>query len=58
MRSLVVKNDAMVELKADNRLVRQIKKGHVQPSEMITLSVGPKELEGLGPDSVLELSIV
>ncbi|MFA6508200.1 MAG: FAD-dependent oxidoreductase [Treponemataceae bacterium] len=58
LRSLVVKNDALVELKADNRLVRQIKKGHVQPSEMITLSVGPREMEGLGPDSVLELSIV
>lgn len=58
LRSLVVKNDAELELKADNRLIRKIRKGHVQPSEMITLSVGPKELEGLGPDSALELSIV
>lgn len=58
LRTLVVKNDAVLELRADNRVVRSIKKGHVQPSEMITLSVGPKDLEGLSADAVVELAIV
>jgi NADPH-dependent 2,4-dienoyl-CoA reductase/sulfur reductase-like enzyme len=58
LRTLVVKNDAVLELRADNRVVRSVKKGHVQPSEMITLSVGPKDLEGLSPDAIIELAIV
>ncbi len=58
LRTLVVKNDAVLELRADNRVVRSIKKGHVQPSEMITLSVGPKDLDGLSADAVVELAIV
>jgi NADPH-dependent 2,4-dienoyl-CoA reductase/sulfur reductase-like enzyme len=58
LRSMIVKNDAVLELRLDNRPVRSIKKGHVQPSEMITLMVGPKDLEGSSPDSALELAIV
>jgi len=58
LRSMIVKNDAVLEVRLDNRVVRSIKKSHVQPSEMITLNVGPKDLEGLGPDSALELALV
>ncbi|MDR0387610.1 MAG: NAD(P)/FAD-dependent oxidoreductase [Treponema sp.] len=60
LRSLIVKNDAVLEIRADNRVIRSVKKNHVQPSEMINLSLGPRDLEGvsLGPDSVLEFSIV
>ncbi len=58
LRSMIVKNDAVLELRLDNRVIRSIKKSHIQPSEMITLSVGPKDLEGLGPDSALELALV
>ncbi len=58
LRSLIVKNDAVLELKVDNRVIKSIKKGHVQPSEMINLSIGPKELEMFGPDSVIEFSIL
>ena len=58
LRSLIVKNDAVLELKIDNRVVRSIKKGHVQPSEMINLTIGPKDLEGVGPDSVMDFSIL
>ncbi|QQO09438.1 NAD(P)/FAD-dependent oxidoreductase [Breznakiella homolactica] len=58
LRSLIVKNDAVLELRLDNRPVKTIKKGHVQPSEMINLTVGPKELEGFSSDSVLEFSIL
>lgn len=57
LRSLVVKNDAVLEAKLDGRTVRAAKKNHVQPSEMLTLVLGPKELEGAGVDSTLELSL-
>jgi NADPH-dependent 2,4-dienoyl-CoA reductase/sulfur reductase-like enzyme len=60
LRSLIVKNDAVLEVRADNRVIRSIRKNHVQPSEMINLTLGPKDLEGVspGPDSVLEFSIL
>ena len=58
LRSLIVKNDAVLELRLDNRVIRSIKKGHVQPSEMITLNIGPKDLNGVGSDSALELAIL
>ena len=59
LRSLVVKSDAVLELRLDNRVIRRIKKSYVQPSEMINLTVGPKDFPGqsAGMDSVLELSI-
>ncbi|WP_304225191.1 NAD(P)/FAD-dependent oxidoreductase [Gracilinema caldarium] len=58
LRSMIVKNDAVLELRLDNRVVKTIKKGHIQPSEMITLTVGPKDLEGYTADSALELALV
>jgi NADPH-dependent 2,4-dienoyl-CoA reductase/sulfur reductase-like enzyme len=60
LRSLVVKNDAVLEIRLNNRIIRSIKKGHVQPSEMISLNIGPKDLEGLntGPESCLEFGLV
>jgi NADPH-dependent 2,4-dienoyl-CoA reductase/sulfur reductase-like enzyme len=59
LRSLVVKNDAALEIRLDNRVIRSIKQRHVQPSEMISLNVGPNDfpLSGAGMDSVLEFSI-
>jgi pyruvate/2-oxoglutarate dehydrogenase complex dihydrolipoamide dehydrogenase (E3) component len=58
LRSLVVKNDAALELRHERRLVKRIKKGHIQPSEMISLNLGPKDLGDLAPGSVLEFSLV
>jgi NADPH-dependent 2,4-dienoyl-CoA reductase/sulfur reductase-like enzyme len=60
LRSLIVKNDAVLEIRIDNRVIRRVKENHVQPSEMINLSLGPKDLEGvsLGLDSALEFSII
>jgi hypothetical protein len=57
LRSLIVKYDAAVELRLDNRIIKTIKKGHVQPSEMIHLTITPQEVEGTAPDSALEFSI-
>jgi thioredoxin reductase len=60
LRSLIVKNDAVLELRLDNRVIRSVKQTHVQPSEMINLTLGPKDLAGLTveSDSVLEVSLV
>jgi len=59
LRSMVVKNDAVLELRLDNRVIRSKKERHVQPSEMISLKIGPGDFEGLevNSDSVLEFSI-
>jgi len=57
LRSLVVKNDAVLQLKANGVPIKTVKKSHVQPSEMITLSVGGAELGELPSDAVLEISL-
>jgi NADPH-dependent 2,4-dienoyl-CoA reductase/sulfur reductase-like enzyme len=59
LRSMVVKNDAVLELRLDNRVIRSKKERHVQPSEMINLNLAPKDFEGLevNSDSVLEFTI-
>jgi NADPH-dependent 2,4-dienoyl-CoA reductase/sulfur reductase-like enzyme len=57
MRSMIVKNDALLEARLDNAVVKSVKKAHVQPSEMLCLVLGRAELEASRPDSVLELSI-
>jgi NADPH-dependent 2,4-dienoyl-CoA reductase/sulfur reductase-like enzyme len=58
-RSLIVKNSAVVEARLAGNVVRQRRMSHVQPSEMITLTLEKKEIErlGVGPDAVLEVSI-
>jgi NADPH-dependent 2,4-dienoyl-CoA reductase/sulfur reductase-like enzyme len=59
LRSMVVKNDAVLEVKLDGKVLRSTKKAHVQPSEMLSVSLGRDELaaaEGF-PDAALELSI-
>jgi NADPH-dependent 2,4-dienoyl-CoA reductase/sulfur reductase-like enzyme len=60
LRSLIVKNDAVLELRLDNRVIKSIKKSHVQPSEMINVNLGPKDLEtaGFSSDSAVEFSII
>ena len=59
LRSMVVKNDAVLELRLDNRVFRSKKERHVQPSEMISVKIGPRDFEGLevNSDSCLEFSI-
>jgi len=60
LRSMIVKNDAALEIRLDKRLIKTYKKGHVQPSEMISFNLGQKDLEAaqFGADSVMEISIV
>jgi NADPH-dependent 2,4-dienoyl-CoA reductase/sulfur reductase-like enzyme len=59
LRAMIVKNDAVLEVKVDGKLLRSVKKNHVQPSEMITLSLGQAEFGDLAraPDATVEISI-
>lgn len=59
LRTLIVKNDATLEVRVNNRVVRSQKKNHIQPSEMISVELGPKDLETATgtPDPLVEIAI-
>jgi len=57
LRSMIVKNDAALELRLDGEPLKSYKKAHVQPSEMLTATLGPEDLSGAKPGSVLEIGI-
>jgi NADPH-dependent 2,4-dienoyl-CoA reductase/sulfur reductase-like enzyme len=59
LRSLVVKNQARLEVRIGGETVKQRRLPHVQPSEMVSFTLKPSELAGLpaGPDPTLEVSI-
>ena len=58
MRSLVVKNDARLEVRLDGAVVKSRKLAHVQPSEMLSLTIGPTDVAAAGRDSVIEIALV
>jgi thioredoxin reductase len=58
LRSLVVKNDASLEVRVDGRVVKSARKPHVQPSEMLAVTLMPQDLAGAGMDALVEISIV
>lgn len=58
MRSLVVKNDARLEVRLDGNVVRSRKLAHVQPSEMLSLTLRPEDVAAAGRDSVVEIALV
>jgi hypothetical protein len=59
MRSMVVKNDAVIELRLNNRVIRTKIERHVQPSEMIRVNISPGDFKDIdvNSDSVLEFVI-
>jgi thioredoxin reductase len=59
LRTLIVKNDAVLEVKVNNLVIKSIRKNHIQPSEMIALELSAKDLQQAldAPDPVLEISI-
>jgi NADPH-dependent 2,4-dienoyl-CoA reductase/sulfur reductase-like enzyme len=59
LRSMVVKNDAVLELRLDNQVIRSVKERHVQPSEMINVKIGPNDFKGIevNSESILEFTI-
>jgi thioredoxin reductase len=58
LRPLIVKNKAQLTVLANNRKVRMVVKNHVQPSEMIMLTLRQADCQGLPDDAVLEVAIV
>jgi len=59
LRSMIVKSNAVLELRLNNSVIRSKKERHVQPSEMISFKIGPEDFKDLevNSDSVLEFSI-
>jgi len=58
-RSLIVKNQAKLQIKLDHKPVKELRLSHVQPSEMLHVNLKPKDVAGwnIMKDSVLEVSI-
>jgi pyruvate/2-oxoglutarate dehydrogenase complex dihydrolipoamide dehydrogenase (E3) component len=59
LRPLVVKNDAQLEVRVDGQEIKARRLAHVQPSEMIRLSLGREDVSAPvdGGGGVLEVSI-
>ena len=59
MRPLVVSNNARVQILVNGEVVKQQKKPHVQPSEMIKLKLTPKIFKDIEitPDSKVEVTL-
>jgi NADPH-dependent 2,4-dienoyl-CoA reductase/sulfur reductase-like enzyme len=59
LRSLAVKNDAILSLRIDGTEIKKRKLLHVQPSEMIRLALKPVDFPELddGRENILEVSI-
>ena len=48
MRPMIVKNEATLEIKINNTTVRTLRKTHIQPSEMICVTLAPEDLARWG----------
>jgi len=59
LRSMIKKNNAILEVKLDNKLQKKEKIGNVQPSEMINHTFYSNEINNwkIRPESILEISI-
>jgi pyruvate/2-oxoglutarate dehydrogenase complex dihydrolipoamide dehydrogenase (E3) component len=59
MRPLIVKCDAVLEVKRNGKTITEKKLHRVQPSEMISLVMKPEDLAAVssGEDNVLEISV-
>ncbi|MGA2546212.1 MAG: FAD-dependent oxidoreductase [Rectinemataceae bacterium] len=60
LRTMIVKNDALLEVKLEGKVLLSAKKNHIQPSEMISLRLGKAELAPVSelPDATVEISIL
>jgi NADPH-dependent 2,4-dienoyl-CoA reductase/sulfur reductase-like enzyme len=59
LRTMIVKNDAILEVRIDGKVLLSSRKNHVQPSEMLTLTLGKAQLAAAAelPDAAVEISI-
>jgi hypothetical protein len=60
MRSMIVKNEAKVEVQAGNNVIKTVSHSHIQPSEMISITVKKEDLQKISamPDPHIEISII
>ena len=58
LRSMILKKDAVLEVRLDNRVIHSKKERLIQPSQMISLRLGKGDFEGMevNSDSVLEFT--
>ncbi len=58
-RSMIVKNSAMIEIKVDGKIIKTIKKHHIQPSEMVSMDLHCGDIDPtiFKEDSVIEVNI-
>ncbi|HOV14751.1 MAG TPA: FAD-dependent oxidoreductase, partial [Spirochaetota bacterium] len=54
-RSMVVKNDAQVEIKLNNQTIKKINKNHIKPSEMISIILEKDDFTNINNDFDNEL---
>ena len=58
LRSLIVKNNAIIEAKLNGEVIKKINKNHIQPSEMISFNLTKNELEKYTKEkNAVEISI-
>ncbi len=59
MRPLIVKNNARLVIKSGKEIIKEKKLIHIQPSEMISITIREKDFQkvNLNKDSILEFSI-
>ncbi|MCL2809241.1 MAG: FAD-dependent oxidoreductase [Treponema sp.] len=59
LRSMIVKNNAVIELRVDGQIILCKKERHVQPSEMISFKLTTKDFKNIkiNSNSILEISI-
>jgi thioredoxin reductase len=57
LRPLIVKNKAELVVRAENRQLRRMVLNHVQPSEMISVTLRDRDMTDVSSDAVLEVSL-
>lgn len=59
LRAMIVKNNARVIMKLDNNVVKEKKLSHVQPSEMVSVTLTKRDVESwpTTADSILKVSV-
>jgi hypothetical protein len=57
LRSLVVKNDALLELSAGGEKLRTKRLAHVQPSEMIRFGLEAGAIQNINSGTALEVAL-
>jgi NADPH-dependent 2,4-dienoyl-CoA reductase/sulfur reductase-like enzyme len=59
LRPLIVRNQARLTVRLDGETIKERRLAHVQPSEMLSFTLGPQDLAGIAPlkENILEVSI-